>query len=56
MPDYKMMYHILCAAASEALDALPEESDTAAGRDILQKALYEAEELYLTAEDEPSEK
>ena len=39
MPDYKMMYHILCAAASEALDALPEESDTAAGRDILQNAL-----------------
>ena len=47
-----MMYHILCAAASEALD----EPANAAGRDVLQKALYEAEELYLTAEDEPSEK
>ena len=56
MPDYKMMYHILCAAASEALDALPEAPDNAAGRDILQKALYEAEELYLSAGDDTAEK
>ena len=56
MPDYKMMYHILCAAASEALDKLPDEPANAAGRDVLQKALYEAEELYLTTEDESSEK
>ena len=55
MPDYKKMYHILCAAASEALDKLPETPDNAAGRDILQNALYEAEELYLSAEDTPSD-
>ena len=56
MPDYKTMYHILCAAASKALDKLPDGPANTAGRDILQKALYEAEELYLSAEDEPLEK
>ena len=55
MPDYKTMYHILCAAASKALDALPEAPDNAAGRDILQKALYEAEELYVGATDKETE-
>lgn len=56
MPDYKTMYHILCAAASKALDALPEAPDNTAGRDILQRALYEAEEMYLSAKDDISEK
>ena len=55
MPDYKTMYHILCAAASEALDKLPDEPANAAGRDVLQKALYEAEELYLSAGDDVPE-
>ena len=54
MLDYKKMYHILCAAASGALDELPETPDNATGRDILQNALYEAEELYISAENEPS--
>ena len=47
MPDYQMMYHILCAAASRALDELPEAEDTFSGRKVLQDALYEAEELYI---------
>ncbi len=34
MPDYKTMYHVLCAAASKALDELPDEPANAAGRDI----------------------
>ena len=53
MPDYKTMYHILCAAASEALDKLPDGLANAAGRDILQNALNKAEDIYIdTAEEE----
>lgn len=47
MPDYQTMYHILCAAASRALDELPEGENTNVGRKVLQDALYEAEELYI---------
>ena len=47
MPDYQTMYHILCAAASRALDELPEAENTNTGRKVLQDALYEAEELYI---------
>ena len=50
MPDYKRMYAILCAAASEALDALPELPENASARDLLQKALLEAEEVYVADE------
>ena len=50
MPDYK--YHILCAAASAALDELPDEPAIAAGRDILQNALNEAEDIYIDTTDE----
>ena len=52
MPDYKTMYHILCAAASEALDELPDEPANAAGRDILQNALNEAEDVYIDTSDD----
>ena len=51
MPDYKKMNAVLCAAASEALDALPETAENAAGRELLQAALEEAEELYIEAEE-----
>ncbi len=51
VPDYAKMYAILCAAASEALDALPETAENAEGRRLLQAALYRAEELYVAAED-----
>ena len=47
MPNYEKMYHILCRAASGALDMLPETKDNAAGRILLQFALYVAEELYI---------
>ena len=48
MPDYQKMYYILCEAASKAIDAPPEEA-----KQILQKALYEAEKIYIrTSEDE----
>ncbi len=53
MPDHAKMYALLCAAASEALDALPDTPENAAGRAILQEALLKAEEMYISGtEDE----
>ena len=46
--DYRKMYAILCKAASAALDMLPETPENTAGRCLLQKALLEAEEVYLS--------
>lgn len=54
MPDYKKMYAILCGAASDALDALPETEENGPGRAILQAALGRAEELYITDEEKTS--
>lgn len=51
MADYKKMYHILCAAASDALDRLPDNMENIMGRKILQDALLEAEEIYLDTEE-----
>lgn len=48
--DYQRMYAILCAAASEALDALPEAPETAEAVRILLSALERAEELYQQTE------
>lgn len=55
MQDYRRMYAILCAAASEALDALPDTVENAEGRLLLQTALYHAEEIYIdqTEDAEP---
>ncbi len=47
MPDYQQMYAVLCAAASEALDLLPDCRENQAGRQRLQEALWQAEEQYL---------
>ena len=52
MVDYPKMYYILCRAASAALDELPDITETQAARKLLQDALTEAEELYITAQDE----
>ena len=49
MPDYERMYHILCRAASGALDLLPNTAENSSGRALLQFALYVAEELYIRA-------
>ena len=51
MPDYEKMYALLCAAASEALDLLPETEETRLGRDVLQDALLRAAEMYISAGD-----
>ena len=42
MADYQKMYYLLCSAASKAIDAPPEEY-----KQLLQNALYEAEEIYI---------
>ena len=51
MPDYEKMYAVLCAAASDALDMLPETAENTAGRKSLQTVLEKAEEIYIS--DEP---
>ena len=54
VPDYKKMYHIVCSAVSKALDLLPKTYENTVGRQLLQEALYEAEELYVSF-DAPSD-
>lgn len=52
MTDYQRMYAILCAAASDALDRLPEIEANAEARELLQEALDKAEELYIQSSDD----
>ena len=52
MTDYKQAYHILCAAASHALDVLPDTPENAAGRTVIQEALLEAEDVCIESMDE----
>jgi len=51
MPDYPHMYAILCAAASNAIDLIA-GGKNAEAVNLLQSALSEAEDLYISAEDE----
>ena len=48
MPDYEKMYHILCAAASRAVDLMPDVPAGNMARMTLLDALREAEELYIS--------
>lgn len=52
---YWEMYKILCHAASGALDVLPANDENREGRALLQNALYEAEECYVSRMDEIAE-
>ncbi len=47
MEEYKKMYAILCAAAPDALEALPFTAQTLTARCLLERGLREAEEMYL---------
>lgn len=47
MPDYQKMYAILCGAISDALDLLPLTPENMPSVALLQKALTDAEDLYL---------
>ncbi len=44
---YKKMYAILCAVASDAIDLLAKEGGRAQASLLLEKALLEAEEIYI---------
>ena len=48
MTDYPAMYHILCAAASEAVDLIENGNADRAAR-LLRRALLEAEECYIVS-------
>ena len=53
MADYRKMYYVVCAAASKAIDAPPEQA-----RAFLQQALDAAEEIYIRtcdADDQEAE-
>ena len=52
MTDYKRAYHILCAAASHALDVLLDTTGNAAGRAVIQEAFLEAEDVCIESMDE----
>ena len=52
MVDYQKMYYILCRAASDAIDRLPETKANQEGRQLLQAALLEAEEIYVSDSEE----
>ena len=55
MPNYKKMYALVCGAVSDALDLLPETEENQPGRERLQTALLQAEELYISTENEGTE-
>lgn len=55
MVDYKKMYCILCAAASEALDRLPDSIENMMGRKLLQDALLKAEDEYVSSVENTGE-
>lgn len=50
-PPYDKMYRILCRASSLALERLPDTAANAEARDILQQALYKAEDLYIETDE-----
>ena len=50
MVDYQKMYCLLCEAASKAIDAPPEKA-----KQLLQDALYAAEDIYIRACEEEAE-
>ena len=53
MPDFEKMYAILCAAASEAVDLLPDDPACNMARMTLLDALHGAEELYKRGKTDP---
>lgn len=52
MIPYKSMYCILCSSISHAMDLLPENEENAAARWVLQKALTDAEEQFISASED----
>ena len=48
---YKKMYAYLCSAASQSIDLLENPDNIPLVKTILQQALWEAEELYISDDD-----
>ena len=55
MENYKKMYAILCGAISDALSELPYLSENLKARLLLEKALLEAEEIFIDDSEEPND-
>ena len=55
MENHKKMYAILCRAVSDALDILPYLSENLKVRLLLEKALLEAEEIFIDDSEEPND-
>ena len=51
MVDYKKMYHVMCAAASKAVDLMPDIPANNMARMALLEALNEAEDIYIDNEE-----
>lgn len=51
MADYKKMYAILCGAIDDVLDDLNKIPPARPSADKLQKALLDAEEMYVSSEE-----
>ncbi len=49
---YKKMYACLCAAASRSIDLLDRPDNIPYVKTVLQQALWEAEEMYVSDEEE----
>lgn len=54
MIDYKKMYAILCTAASEAIDILPNSTENLKARIELETALRKTEEMYISQSEYPA--
>ena len=52
MADYEKMYALLCGAIDDVLDNLNRIPSAAASAARLQKALLDAEEMYVASEDD----
>ncbi len=53
--DYERMYYILVRACSDALDALDRPNGIFSVRYVLQKALLETEDIYITYGEEEND-
>ena len=51
MADYRKMYYAVCAAASKAVDLIPDIPANHMARMVLLEALSEAEDIYLDDEE-----
>ncbi len=51
MPDYRRMYHVLCAGVSALLDDMPSDGAFQSVYQRLELLLHEAEDIYIETAD-----